>query len=707
MIYKSNLILLTVFLFLFNFVNIYTIECQVNKPPAKNKSINLNKETNNLTETPVIIYNSEQKVLQDEMEKLKIPGDLEMNGEKIVQIQKQIENINGSTFTDQNPNPFGKLIRAEDLGFRPTQNLSNTSVLNPNNSPLATAIQVEQTGASAGKIWLAIGYANGDTGVLARPDTLALFYSTNNGSTFNLYAMIAFSDHNKFTFDDMDMEIIENSTGTKYIHVVFGYQTNGGYGQRLIGYTVISTPTLTYAGTTLIFPGYNINHQYFQARITSDNVRYPSNPYISIVITQDSIAIGQSNIMAKMCRVLNPYTVSPAITYLPKSIYTSAPGSHGYEVMTDVVNYHNGIDSLLFVLSNYPNYEGGLYFYKAYSNTVLYPVPSGSYTPSGDNIEYARVACGGGTNQKQIMITYSDNYLNTGDFDQWILYTFDAVNWINSSVEYSSANSSRKGDIIARRNINGSFSISFKNYFGNMENVGAYISRYNSFYNTMYNVNTNFANSYCSPKPGFCYSGDSVLNVWSDYYRTNVTTGGQATNVIIKAAVQGYYNENTDLMSQYLPVNVLLANQNPPYNIVDTGLAYLDYEYFNNVFTFKNAPVGDYYLVLKNYNAIETWSSVPFPINAGATLYDFTNQQSNTYGNNVIQKGTRWCIYNGDINQDGVIDLDDMQQIDNDAYNFVMQQAYFSDLNGDNIVDITDIVIADNNAFNFVSSITP
>ncbi|HAY33588.1 MAG TPA: hypothetical protein DCY06_05585, partial [Bacteroidetes bacterium] len=69
------------------------------------------------------------------------------------------------------------------------------------------------------------------------PDTLAIFNSTNHGETFNLYAMIAFSGNNKFTSDDMDMEIIENTAGEKYIHVVFGYITNGGYGQRLIGYT--------------------------------------------------------------------------------------------------------------------------------------------------------------------------------------------------------------------------------------------------------------------------------------------------------------------------------------------------------------------------------------------------------------------------------------------------------------------------------------
>jgi len=135
-------------------------------------------------------------------------------------------------------------------------------------------------------------------------------------------------------------------------------------------------------------------------------------------------------------------------------------------------------------------------------------------------------------------------------------------------------------------------------------------------------------------------------------------------------------------------------------------MAHINYQYFNNVFTFITAPVSNYYLILKYYNAIETRSSVPVSFAANINYYEFINMQNSAFGGNMIQKGERWCIFNGDTKQEGIIDLDDMQQIDNDAYNFVQQQPYISDLNGGNIVDITDIVIADKNAFNFVSSVT-
>ncbi|MBK8982839.1 MAG: hypothetical protein IPM38_11095 [Ignavibacteria bacterium] len=679
-----------------------------NKIPVTNKTLTVSNVNNNFSQTPVINYSEKELKLIEEIEKIKTSENFINGGESILKIQTEIESMNGSTFTNKNPEPFGTLIPASQLNGRETDNLVSTSIVNPNNVPVAKAFQIEQRGPTAGTQWLAIGYANGDTGFFALPDTLAIFNSTNHGVTFNLYAMIAFSDNNKFTFDDMDMEIIENSSGEKYIHVVFGYQTNGGYGQRLIGYTVIRTPTLGYAGSTLIFPGYNSTSQYFQARITSDNARFLANPYITIAISQDSIANNQSNILTKMCKILSPYTLTPAVTYLPQSIYTSVPGSNGYAVMTDVANYHNSNDSLIFVLSNYPGYETTAYIYKAASNTIAYPVSAAVYSFDGDNMEYARIAASGGTNQTQIMITVSVDYFNTGDFDLWTIKTSDASYWYASSIDYFGAYSSRYGDIIGKRNVNGSFNIAYKNLYFNMENVGYASVTNNQVSEFILNVNTNFANSYCSPKPAYRYvQNDSCQIIWSDFYSTYSTHGCEATYVFIKAAVEGYYNDGTDEHSQYLPMYAELRDQNPPYNIIDTGLAYLDYQDLSNVFTFPDAPTGNFYIALKYYNTIETWSSVPVSISEIPVTYDFTDIQSKAYGDNMVLKGSKWCIYSGDVTQDGIIDINDMELVDNDVYNFITGFSYLTDLNGDNLVDITDFGITDNNALNFVSAVTP
>ncbi|MBL0108765.1 MAG: hypothetical protein IPP52_16145 [Ignavibacteria bacterium] len=55
-----------------------------------------------------------------------------------------------------------------------------------------------------------------------------------------------------------------------------------------------------------------------------------------------------------MCRVLSPYTLTPAFTYLPKNIYTAAAGFVDFGVTLDIAYFNNVNDSLVFLLSGYP-----------------------------------------------------------------------------------------------------------------------------------------------------------------------------------------------------------------------------------------------------------------------------------------------------------------------------------------------------------------
>jgi hypothetical protein len=93
---------------------------------------------------------------------------------------------------------------------------------------------------------------------------------------------------------------------------------------------------------------------------------------------------------------------------------------------------------------------------------------------------------------------------------------------------------------------------------------------------------------------------------------------------------------------------------------------------FSSTVTFLNAVSGTYYVVVKHRNSIETWSkaggesyTLGSPLN-----YDFTTAQTQAYGNNMLLIGSRYCIYGGDINQDGVVDATDAGAVDNDASNY-------------------------------------
>ena len=93
-------------------------------------------------------------------------------------------------------------------------------------------------------------------------------------------------------------------------------------------------------------------------------------------------------------------------------------------------------------------------------------------------------------------------------------------------------------------------------------------------------------------------------------------------------------------------------------------------------------------------------------LQSSSTEYDFTDSSEKAFGNNLLLKGSRYCIYSGDINQEGIIDAFDLSGIDNDASEFA--SGYLNtDLNGDFVVDASDALIAENNASNFISKITP
>jgi hypothetical protein len=129
---------------------------------------------------------------------------------------------------------------------------------------------------------------------------------------------------------------------------------------------------------------------------------------------------------------------------------------------------------------------------------------------------------------------------------------------------------------------------------------------------------------------------------------------------------------------------------------------------FNGNFRFFNLQSGTYYISLRHRNGIETWSRSGGEsfTNGGVYSYDFTNSRSKAYGNNLTLKGSKYCIYSGDIDQDKIIDLSDVILIFNNASNFISGFVN-TDVNGDKTTDLSDIIITNNNSSKFVTLIRP
>ena len=194
-------------------------------------------------------------------------------------------------------------------------------------------------------------------------------------------------------------------------------------------------------------------------------------------------------------------------------------------------------------------------------------------------------------------------------------------------------------------------------------------------------------------------------NLYLDSIKSGNYVRGSSSSFVY-AAPEGMTSNNKLNMKD--SAVIYLRNTASPYLAVDSCKTVLDSVTCGGAVTFSNAPTGTYYLVVKHRNSLETWSKA-----GGETYtqgsdfsYDFTSSQTQAYGNNLVQKGSRYCMYSGDVNKDGIIDAGDVLMIDNSSYSF--ETGYIkTDLNGDMIADGTDYLIADNNASNFISLIRP
>src|SRR6185436_365966 len=133
-------------------------------------------------------------------------------------------------------------------------------------------------------------------------------------------------------------------------------------------------------------------------------------------------------------------------------------------------------------------------------------------------------------------------------------------------------------------------------------------------------------------------------------------------------------------------------------------------------------PDGDpVYIQLSHRNSIETWSKKPssgtfailfatqFVPFTSYLAYNFSGSVSSAFGSNQIKVDTspnRFAIYNGDENQDDIVDATDVVEIFNDVNN-VTSGYVKTDLTGDDFVDISDLILAFNNANAIVGSVTP
>lgn len=217
--------------------------------------------------------------------------------------------------------------------------------------------------------------------------------------------------------------------------------------------------------------------------------------------------------------------------------------------------------------------------------------------------------------------------------------------------------------------------------------------------------------SYIGTAAGITCNDNKVWSFWFDNYFQDEYQGWLAgvdiaEQLTLKVIPQGLFNTSTLKLNSKDTVKITLYNSASPYVVIDSATGIIDSTTFTTKLNFRNTDPGIYFISVSQRNSFDTWSKYPVSFNTAQVNYDFTSSASQAYADNQILIGNKWCIYSGDINKDGMIDVADLMLIQNDALNFVSGHPP-TDVNGDFMVDVEDLTITYGNLINFVSEAIP
>lgn len=451
--YFIHILFLLLFLCLFSSGNLFAQEMPgVIKNTIEYRGNN-SSDPNDVSGLPEVQKRTPEEInLINQIRQLRMQNDRGLLG-RILELEDQLEALNTNSVSKAGEYCGGGVAAAnnEINPFIPLE-IGNKEIYNSGTkfiSSIATA--TEQIGATAGRIWVAFSIRT-----TSQRDTIRVYYSDNNGVDWTWYAYAWLGGTDQINYDQMDMEIIENSTGEKYIWMVYGYRNDASSGRWHSGVFVLQTPTFAGNLYALSWPGDDNTKRYYRPRITSDNAIYPSVAYVYIVASFDSATTGGYNNTQKTLRCTNPYAVNPIFQYKADNFFWQTTQSDVLDLHSDIAYFSNGADSIIVSYSNVPT-TTKLFFAKS-------DIFNGPATPNGaggfiggnrpdDVKDFARLSSNG-NNNGSVFCVFRQNTNSVW----WITY-FRTINFGNfnnidgqATLQGSVTGDSYQPDVVGVRN---------------------------------------------------------------------------------------------------------------------------------------------------------------------------------------------------------------------------------------------------------------
>ena len=199
----------------------------------------------------------------------------------------------------------------------------------------------------------------------------------------------------------------------------------------------------------------------------------------------------------------------------------------------------------------------------------------------------------------------------------------------------------------------------------------------------------------------------------------------QAISFTVKTFIEGYHNSSNAQMNPMLYnlnqiadssivdiVNIKIWHPDDLSESIPTFStnAQINKNGLVNIFLPSSLSGGFYYISINHKNSIEIWSANTVKL-LGGSSYDFSNSLSKAYSNGInppmkLLSSGKYALFSGDIDQDGTINSNDLQQIENNSKS--LQFGYLkNDVNGDGVIDIFDMQMVENNKILFINKARP